>query len=719
MPRRSLQLNDFSGGLNTKSSPRDIAPNQVQSVNNAVLSNAGLITSSNSGTTKIASAEEIEIRSNRTFSFNTQYDITRTSGTKFEYQSVPKEVIISHETVSSVGSLNFFTRNFNSTGDFTRTTSNSLSNYDEPVFYYVDGALYIADAKHLEGFDIAYFARTSLRFIDTIRFGENTAKWLYDGAVATTADSKANISDAASFSDPTVLNVDGEFEVIYDVEDSSGGGGWEAGDYEFSYTYVDLSGDESLPHSWGTAPSAASLSAGHFFTAIGVKINITNAFREKEKGFRIYIRRKDKNERWNVFLDVDYERGVRKNLFDDYSSWSVTGTYDAGSGTNTAEVTGLVAEAPALDTYDSITGYSHDEDSIDIDGYLDACVAQRRAWVCNVSKEDRVFDDRIYYTPVNRFNTFPDSYYLDIGINDGDSFRAIESLGNKVIAFKKSKVYIINISSSSDAGWYLEAEYDGHGCDTPQSVCKTPFGICWVNRDGVFLYNGQSIPVEISQNLSDDTWLSDITDGSGVLNNVSLAFNNKYKQLYVAQNISSTSETKVFVYDFAKNGWTILNRGAYTQSEYVHLSDGVYALEIDEDAGTGTLDNVTVKKYELLDVGTNTMTVKTKDLDFGNPGLVKRVNRVFVTCKDDGEDTDLALKYYNDGKTSTHTGSLAAQQINSSDYKVLEFTIDSGDRNCESMAFELISSHGGGTSGAKIYVNDINIDYRLTNKRPQ
>ena len=89
---------------------------------------------------------------------------------------------------------------------------------------------------------------------------------------------------------------------------------------------------------------------------------------------------------------------------------------------------------------------------------------------------------------------------------------------------------------------------------------------------------------------------SDITDGSGVLNNVSLAFNNKYKQLYVAQNISSSSETKVFVYDFAKNGWTILNRGAYTQSEYVHLSDGVYALEIDEDAGTGTLDNVTVKE---------------------------------------------------------------------------------------------------------------------------
>ena len=214
MPRRSLQLNDFSGGLNTKSSPRDIAPNQVQSVNNAVLSNAGLITASNSGTAKGTQAD-IEVRTNKTFCFNTQYDITRTSGTKFQYQSVPKEVIISHETVSSVPSINFFTRSFNTTGDFSRTTSNSLSNYYEPVFYYVDGALYIADAKHLEGFDVAYFARTSLRFIDTIRFGTNTAKWLYGGAVAGGADTKANINDADAFSE--TLNVDGEFEMIYDI----------------------------------------------------------------------------------------------------------------------------------------------------------------------------------------------------------------------------------------------------------------------------------------------------------------------------------------------------------------------------------------------------------------------------------------------------------------------------------------------------------------------
>lgn len=718
MPRRSLQLNDFSGGLNTKSSPRDIAPNQVQSTTNAVFSNAGLIYSSSAAESK-GTISDIEIANfnNTAFHFNTQYDLTATSGARGAWQGSPKEVITLHETISSQKEITYLTRNFGSTGNFERTVNNKITGIVKPIYYYIDGVLYVADESHTNAFDVAYVARQSLRFLDTNRFGVSTLKWLSGGAaLGTTADANANIQSASSFETNSVsLNEDGEFEMIYQIESSSGGGAWEAGAYEWSYTYVDLTDDETLPHVWSSAPSTASLSAGHFFTAVGVKINVASAFREKEKGFRIYIRRKDKNERWNLFLDADYERGVRTNLFDDFTAWGGSGTYKS-SGTR--EITGLVIQSPTLDTYDSINGFSHTENSIDVDGYKSACIAQRRVWACNVAKESKVFDDRIYYTPVNRFNTFPDSYYLDIGINDGDSFRAIESFGNRIIGFKKSKIYVINVSSSSDAGWYLEAEYDGHGCDAQAAVCKTPYGLCWVNVDGVFLYNGQSLPVEITENLSDDGWLEDIS-ASNILNSVSTAFNSKYKQLYIAVNVESTSEKKIYCYDFRRNSWSIIDRTATVQSNFVECSDGIYGYEFTEDGHADSDgEDVTVKKYQLQDLGTNIITVKTKDLDFGNPGLVKKVKSVYVTCRDNGEDTDLALKYYNDGKSSTHTGSLTAQQINSADYKVLEFTIANSDRDCESMALELISSDGGGTSGAKIEINDINIDFRQTNKRP-
>ena len=237
---------------------------------------------------------------------------------------------------------------------------------------------------------------------------------------------------------------------------------------------------------------------------------------------------------------MDYERGVRTNLFEDFNAFTHP------SDDNFADVTGLDLVNPSLDTYESINGYSQDEESIDFGtkgGYKAATVCGRRAWVANARKDDTVFDDRIYYSPVNRFSTFPDSYYLDIGISDGDSFTALHSLGNRLLAFKQKKLYVINISSTSDAGWYLEAEYDGTGCRQQESVCKTPFGVCWVNDDGVYLFDGQSVPSELTESLDDKTWRN-----NQATKNPAIGYNNKYKQLNVVQD--TAADTDLFVFDF-------------------------------------------------------------------------------------------------------------------------------------------------------------------------
>tara|TARA_R100000742_G_C4278860_1_gene102291 strand:+ start:200 stop:2779 length:2580 start_codon:yes stop_codon:yes gene_type:complete len=498
------------------------------------------------------------------------------------------------------------------------------------------------------------------------------------------------------------------------------GGGWEAGSYEFCHTIVDLQDNETLPQTPKT--TLFPITTGAYFTNVGFRIKDTgfsalNTGYKNEKGVRVYTRKKDGNGRWILFLDVDYERGIRTNLFEDFNAFTHP------SDTDFADVTGLDVVNPSLDTYESINGYSQDEESIDVGtrgatgtsgGFKAATVCSRRAWIANVKKNGEVFDDRIYYSPVNRFATFPDSYYLDIGISDGDSFTALHSLGNRLLAFKQKKLYVINVSSTSDAGWYLEAEYDGMGCIFQNAVSKTPFGICWVNRNGVYIFDGSSAPKELTAKLDDNLWQAGQELSSALLK-PSIAYEPKYKQLYVLQDSAMTSnsgvdtEDKVFCYDFATQGWTTRACvGSADVSNFVESFDGIYFFKHSDNK----IHSVT------NDQGAEIIGLKTKDLDFGNPGLVKKVKRVFITCRDNGEDTDLALKYYNDGKSSSHTGSLAAQQINSADYKILEFTIANSDRDCESMAFELISSDGGGTSGSKIDINDINIDYRQTNKRP-
>ena len=831
MPRRSLQLNDFSGGLNTKSSPRDIAPNQVQLANNVFLSNPGLIQSSNDSTSKHDSAPETMThikQGNGAFIFNSQYNID-TEGTA----TTPTQVIAYPIDDDSNTNIQFFRRDFDSVGNFTFEGTNAeidlgVTGAVEPVYYFVDGVLYVSDKRVVDGFNDS--EPKKLVYVDqTTRLGTSiTGGWtdinskieidgnqfedisessafgssgsvnpgsgefsiilstdpIVDATAFTTivqnlvspanelrttvnpnetnpdatADIRltdkvvylklqtaedmssadldfAGVFTTGQFADGHIIFINGEgmrvrginyvdlsvaddkkvVQLIVDRDVFGTGilehagsspvkvstslsisvtsGGWETGSYEFCHTVVDLQDNESLPQS--PKSDLFGITAGAYFTRVKVRIQDTSfTGRTNEKGFRVYTRKKDGNGRWILFLDVDYYKGVRKNLFEDYTILEEAAT-DYHENSASFDIVN-----PSLDTYESINGYSQDEESIDFGtdgGFKAATVCARRAWVGNVRKNNKVFDDRIYYSPVNRFSTFPDSYFLDIGISDGDSFTALHSLGNRLLAFKQRKLYVINISSTSDAGWYLEAEYDGMGCRQQESVCKTPFGVCWVNDDGVYVFDGQSTPKELTANLDDATWRTNQST-----KNPAIGYNNKYKQLNVVQD--TAADTDVLVFDFPTQGWSLTKSiGSSGISNFLPSYDGLYYLEY------GATNGKTVKLLS-GDVGTKSIDLKTKDIDFGNPGLVKRVNRVFVTAK--GSGTTLTFKYANDGETDFATATDANPEVSlGSDYVTKEYTIGSSDRNCQSMAFEL-------TSNGSIAINDINIDYRQTNKRP-
>ena len=482
------------------------------------------------------------------------------------------------------------------------------------------------------------------------------------------------------------------------------GGGWESGTYEFCHTVVDLQDNETLPITT-SGLSVHNITTGSYFTKVGFRLKDTSfTTRKNEKGVRIYTRKKGGNGRWILFLDADYRRGIRSNLFEDYQAFST-------ADTNYNESKNLDIVNPSLDTYESINGYSQDEESIVLGtgaadgtagGFKAATVCARRAWIANVKKDGKVFDDRIYYTPTNRFATFPDSYYLDIGISDGDAFTALHSFGNRLLAFKHKKLYVINISSSSDAGWYLEAEYDGMGCRQQESISKTPFGVCWVNDDGVYVFDGQSMPKELTLKLDDKAWRTNQTT-----KNPAIGYNNKYKQLCVVQD--AAADTDVFVFDFATQSWSLTKSiGSAGISNFLESFDGLYYLEY---GGSHA------KTLKLLtgDIGTKQITLITKDIDFGNPGLIKKIKKVYVSVKDDGSGNTLTLTYETDNPRKDGSATYASTTespatISDADFKILSYTIN---QNCESIQLKLVD-----VDGQAIVINDINIDYRLTNKRP-
>jgi len=843
MPRKSLQLNDFSKGLNTKSSPRDILPNQVSKANNVNLHNPGLILSSSVSSAKSSAnvPDTQTVAGYGAFMFNSQYntDNSGTLGTAVQVFAFPEN----NGSGTSTKILTY-AREFGNTSTLTLTEDSNDAIIDMqtengvlPVYYYVDGTLFVSDESVVDEVPDSHEEPRRLVYVnETDRFGTDISGWLDTTMQVEKLSTKFEaITKGTSFTDPgagefsiklqtdptldsqsffkiikntestnflvvtanpnetnpdptadikltdtlihlklttaedmssvslnygddsgittggianlkgEIIHINGEamkvrstgtldlasggdkkvLQLLVDrdvfgtgaLEHASGanvettletsisvtGGGWEAGSYEFCHSIVDLQDNETLPQTPKT--TLFPITTGAYFTNVGFRIKDTGFSGYKnEKGVRVYTRKKDGNGRWILFLDVDYQRGVRTNLFEDFNAFTHP------SDTNFADVTGLDVVNPSLDTYESINGYSQDEESIDVGtraaigtsgGFKAATVCARRAWIGNVKKNGEVLDDRIYYSPVNRFATFPDSYYLDIGISDGDSITALHSLGNRLLAFKQKKLYVINVSSTSDAGWYLEAEYDGMGCIFQNSVAKTPFGISWVNRNGVYLFDGQSMPKELTASLDDNLWQAG-QELSNVLLKPSISYEPKYKQLYVLQDSAMTSnstgtEDKVFCFDFATQGWTTRACvGSADVSNFVESFDGVYFFKHSDD------------KIHLLtnNYGTESIELITKDIDFGNPGLVKKIKKVYIAARDAAANTTLTLAYALDGSTS-YTA-LTGQAVNNANYQIKAFTVN---QNCESISLKV-------TSDGKIDINDINIDYRQTNKRP-
>tara|TARA_R100001594_G_scaffold148632_1_gene204287 strand:+ start:679 stop:3369 length:2691 start_codon:yes stop_codon:yes gene_type:complete len=894
MPRSQITLNDFSGGLNTKTSPRDIEINELTKADNVILGYKGLIKSTSDSTTKHASVVLTHTaEGNGAFIFNSEINLDL-SGTLTQ----PVQVV-AHPTVNTRAhsTIEFYVRNFGNTGNFTflngtqaskqldNSTDNllnmagnlnnsatsitvddasifnvgdfitidsetmeitaiaddnvltviryvkgtSAATHDDddailevdpsinmggavgdalqPVYYYVDGILYVSDKLVVDGTNSS--SPKSFQYINKDRFDATTiSEWISgDAAVSSTTDaifenigvageslsqpsaagefrmtlkqfdsysSTSNVTSdgsnavtlngAVAFNDTTLtvqassgtannrltagtvfllgteaLQVESQigstqiqvsrniFNNATDLEHADGtslkttseeaitGGGWTEGEYEFTYSLVDYQDNESLPHIFGSALSSAQIGHGKYFSDVGIQINTSETFRKRDKGIRIYTRKKSTNDKLILFLDIDYERGVRRNLYEEFTSWTHSGDY-GDSGSAYSKVENLKIKNPSLDTYESINGYSQEEKSISFGsdgGYKCATVCASRAWVANTRKNDVVFNDRIYYTLPNRYSTFPDTFYLDIGINDGDAFNALHSLGNRLLAFKQKKLYIINVSSSSEAGWYLEGEYDGMGCISQESITKTPYGICWVNNSGVFIFNGQNAPIELTQKLDDKLWYDGQVLSSAQLQ-PAIGYNNKYKQLLVFQdsgynnNSAVETEADLWVYDFNTQSWTtsdilfnLFSEGGVTTtqiSNFLESFDGVYYFE-------GLSNGKKNLAVYTGDYGANNIDIRTKDLDFERPGLIKKIFNIIVTARDASANTTLTLSYALDGSTS-YTD-LTGQAVNSAQYDVKTFTIN---QDCQSISLKL-------TSNNKIEINDISIEYRITRRR--
>ena len=167
--------------------------------------------------------------------------------------------------------------------------------------------------------------------------------------------------------------------------------------------------------------------------------------------------------------------------------------------------------------------------------------------------------DRLMYSPVNQFSIFPSDNIIDVAINDGDSITHLEVFNDRILQFKKHKLYIINIATDER---YVEGDYDFLGVDKPYQVTKTELGIAWINKLGCYFYGGEAAPIELTKNniklISDETSNESkfIAWGNFIKSTGMIGYIPQNKQLIVFEDPMSASSGNILIYDMMTKSWT-------------------------------------------------------------------------------------------------------------------------------------------------------------------
>tara|TARA_B100001094_G_scaffold68725_1_gene65104 strand:+ start:1 stop:2025 length:2025 start_codon:yes stop_codon:yes gene_type:complete len=133
-------------------------------------------------------------------------------------------------------------------------------------------------------------------------------------------------------------------------------------------------------------------------------------------------------------------------------------------------------------------------------GFKTACIFERRAYYGNIAikGEDgqiHKYPDGIVKSLAGKYDTFSIDNLIEATVNDGDEITCLKVVGNKLCQFKKNSLAIMGIKVLENGQTKEVIEQIVHhvGVLNDNQVCETPFGLFWVSRSGMYLFNGEDI----------------------------------------------------------------------------------------------------------------------------------------------------------------------------------------------------------------------------------
>ena len=451
----------------------------------------------------------------------------------------------------------------------------------------------------------------------------------------------------------------------------------------------------------------------------GIFTEDTNEFGKtypRVSGFKVYARKATSTNgsgNWYLLQEIDIEKGGRladvAGVGGDYVMWRANFYYSGHAGDCASTENGPsnyeFNPFPSIRTYASETGSSPDEMVI-VDAYKTAVVANRMAYIGHIKQNDVVYGDKVLKSNINKFDRFPESRIIEASINDGDSIVKLEVYADRLLIFKKTKLELVNISQEVE---FLEDTFKHKGVVHHTATCKTDFGIAWVNREGCYLYDGQKVNNLLEkqgrQIIKESDWASFTTDNSII------GYVPKKRQLIVLKDCTATSTGDIYLYDIVTTSWVKGDSkfvDSQIQTNFVTDWNGDLVHIYDTDTGY-------VHKWDDASDASAAVDIKTKDIDFGNPGQDKRIYKFYVTHRGSASNIQLSYGINGEQDSSDFTSTGSELPVTSAVTDWVTTAITPTAFSCKSVRLRLFSQTT--TTPANFEINDITIVFRLKGQR--
>ena len=703
--KKLYQLSKFHGGINKKSSPRDIADFECQEAKNMTFSNVGLIKPL--GDIQNANAIGADISANGIQEGFSGYGLFQfTAPADHDGGTVGEHVFT---CVADGDAVSIYEGTNGIDGDWITHLGTTDDTNVCQIYYAAGNGLYVADANFAHG-NVSkakvYVNRSDINGTVPV------SGWKQGNPLINSPTFHASNTDAVEWKGSHGNAGDtGRLEVAaYETSDD---GSWN-GTYYFYVSWLFDNGCETGLTAIGSDAFADKT------CDFNVSIQHTNTNPlggdKRIEGAKVYFKESGTTERF-LLAEIRLIDGVRGAFDTTYIPWhNPTGTvYDLAS-----EIT--FTAPPSVYTYLSENTYYANEvytQSPDATGttptpiavrYKTATVSQNGiVFIGNVMFDEEHMPDAMIFSMLNRPGLFPKYNIVDSPSSDGSPITALASFQDTILQFKQNSLYIINISNPST--FFAESVFRDCGVFNPCQVFTTAFGVIFANKFGCYIYDGEKV---ISLTGGKFDWLnqSGITEATANASDASfpcVGYDPRSQSIIVLKDIGDDANVDDgWVYNLQTQSWSegidmIANGDNTRHTNFIITNDGYLAIKRGDD---GTLLNYNHDKS--VDTGDQTITYITKDIDFGFPSQTKKIMKVYVTYYSD-DSTVPTLTFGVDGDTTPTEGFDNGSFASSGGLQTTAFTVnDTALTGIKSLSLKI-----SGATDHSFEINDISILYRL------